>query len=197
MPKHAMTLPADLPVARNGRLFPHELVLVLFPGVGMFGLHRRAARCWNMMALACWNDLGRGDQLTCVSAADVYRTFDIQERVFFMRFWRLVTSTIKRIYQGITYWKKPGVAQVATPGTSNHGWGLAIDVGVWLATAGPKSKVQALANNRRVHAWMLANAPTFGFYDNVSSEPWHWEFCMGDVVPQRVLDMEAWLGIAA
>ena len=192
-----MTLPSDLPVARNGRLFPHELQLVLFPGVGMLGIHRNAARCWNMMALVCWNDLGRGDQITAVSAADAYRTFDIQERVFFIRFWRIMSTMIRRVYQGITYWKKPLVAQVATPGTSNHGWGLAIDIGVWPATANGKTKVQGLSGKRRVHAWMLANAADFGFFDNVASESWHWEWCLGDTIPQRVLDTEAFLGIAA
>jgi len=197
MAKRPMTLPSDLPASRNGRLFPHELVLVLFPGIGMLALHRNAARCWNMMALACWNDLGRGTQITASSAADVYRTFDIQERVFFIRFWRIMSTNIKRIYQGITYWKKPIVAQVATPGTSNHGWGLAVDVALWFANFGGKDRPVGITKDPRVVSWMLANAASFGFFNNVDSEIWHWEFCMGDVIPQRVIDMENFLAGAA
>jgi len=51
MSTRAMTLPSNLPADRNGKLYPHELVMVLFPAIGMLALHRNAARCWNAMAL--------------------------------------------------------------------------------------------------------------------------------------------------
>lgn len=56
----------------------------------------------------------------------------------------------------------------ATPGTSNHGWGLAIDI-----------------CNTTYHAqdkweWLNENAPRFGWaqpsWASRSYEPWHWEF---------------------
>jgi D-alanyl-D-alanine carboxypeptidase len=58
----------------------------------------------------------------------------------------------------------------ARPGTSNHGWGLAADLGV-----GGYASAD--------YAWMRANAPAFG-WDNpgwarpggTKAEPWHWEF---------------------
>jgi ribosomal protein L19E len=64
--------------------------------------------------------------------------------------------------------RKPGLA--ATPGTSDHGWGLALDVVV-----GGYGSTDYL--------WLRANAPRFG-WDNPpwarpggsKREPWHWEW---------------------
>jgi LAS superfamily LD-carboxypeptidase LdcB len=49
----------------------------------------------------------------------------------------------------------------AVPGTSNHGWGLAVDVDTDQAGA---------------QQWMQANGHRFGFVEAVRREPWHWEF---------------------
>lgn len=68
---------------------------------------------------------------------------------------------------------KPGLA--ASPGTSNHGWGLAID----LCTSENRSQ--------SVMSWLSENGPTFG-WDNPdwarrggsgAYEPWHWEYVPG------------------
>lgn len=68
---------------------------------------------------------------------------------------------------------KPGLA--ASPGTSNHGWGLAID----LCTSENRSTA--------VMSWLADNGPTFG-WDNPdwarrggsgAYEPWHWEYVPG------------------
>ena len=48
----------------------------------------------------------------------------------------------------------------AKPGTSDHGWGLSVD----LRLDGP-----ALA-------WMRANGASHGFVEDVPREPWHWTF---------------------
>lgn len=48
----------------------------------------------------------------------------------------------------------------AVPGTSNHGWGIAVDL-----------KLDAAAQ-----AWMRSNGARFGFVENVPREPWHWEY---------------------
>lgn len=68
---------------------------------------------------------------------------------------------------------KPGLA--ASPGTSNHGWGLAIDL--------------CTSENRAasVMTWLQDNGPIFG-WDNPqwaraggsgAFEPWHWEYVPG------------------
>ena len=51
----------------------------------------------------------------------------------------------------------------AQPGTSKHGWGVAIDADV----------------DARGLAWMRANASRYGFYETTPREPWHWEYRTG------------------
>src|SRR5699024_5407388 len=60
----------------------------------------------------------------------------------------------------------------ATPGTSNHGWALAVDLGSGINSFGSAQ-----------HRWMRANAPKFGWIhpgwarqSGSLPEPWHWEF---------------------
>lgn len=65
---------------------------------------------------------------------------------------------------------------------SNHGWGLAIDLGYDVG-----GKLTAMGG--ACFDWMCANAPKFGFYlqtDNRQSkefEAWHWQYCLGDNAP--------------
>lgn len=59
----------------------------------------------------------------------------------------------------------------ATPGTSNHGWGLAIDICPDTYQAWDKWN------------WLKENAPTYGWaqpgWASRSYEPWHWEYTAG------------------
>ena len=48
----------------------------------------------------------------------------------------------------------------ARPGTSDHGWGMAVDLDL----------------NAKAQAWMRANGPSFGFHEDTPREPWHWGF---------------------
>ena len=66
--------------------------------------------------------------------------------------------------------RKPSLA--ATPGTSQHGWGLAVDLGCGAERFGTP-----------MFQWLKANAPTFGFIHpqwaepgGSKPEPWHWEY---------------------
>lgn len=52
----------------------------------------------------------------------------------------------------------------ATPGTSNHGRGLAVDLGGGVNKYGTPQ-----------HEWLKNNAARFGFF-NIDREPWHWEY---------------------
>lgn len=68
------------------------------------------------------------------------------------------------------YRRKPGLA--AVPGTSEHGWGKAVDF-----CGGIESSGSAAYN------WMKANAGKFGWFhpdwaepSGSKPEPWHWEF---------------------
>jgi hypothetical protein len=68
------------------------------------------------------------------------------------------------------YRRKPRLA--ATPGTSNHGWGIAVDLCGGVERFGSDA-----------YQWMKANAPRFGWVHPAWAEPggsrpeaWHWEF---------------------
>lgn len=83
---------------------------------------------------------------------------------------------------------KPTLA--ATPGTSNHGWGLAVDLGGGVQTFGSAQ-----------HNWLRANANSFGWfhpswaqYDGSLPEPWHWEYAgavaSGNLDQNRTMTLE-------
>lgn len=68
------------------------------------------------------------------------------------------------------YQRKPGLA--AVPGTSNHGWGQAVDFCGGIQNSGSAA-----------YQWMKANAGRFGWRhpdwaepSGSKPEPWHWEF---------------------
>ena len=72
--------------------------------------------------------------------------------------------------QVAAYHRKPRLA--AVPGTSNHGWALAVDLGGGVNVAGSPQ-----------WTWMAANAGRFGFVQpdwarpgGEKPEPWHWEY---------------------
>ena len=65
---------------------------------------------------------------------------------------------------------KPNLA--ARPGTSNHGWGTALDL---------CGGIQSFDSEQ--HLWLLVNAPLYGWFHPAwaqrggsKPEPWHWEF---------------------
>ena len=69
----------------------------------------------------------------------------------------------------------PGVA--AVPGTSNHGWGIAVDLGCGVGVFGHAR-----------HVWFAVNGPKFGFTQpewaligSSRAEAWHWQFFGADL----------------
>jgi zinc D-Ala-D-Ala carboxypeptidase len=48
----------------------------------------------------------------------------------------------------------------AKPGTSDHGWGMAVDLDL----------------NSKAQAWMRANGVRYGFKEDTPREPWHWAY---------------------
>jgi hypothetical protein len=82
-----------------------------------------------------------------------------------------VTDSYRPLAQQVRlYAEKPTLA--ARPGTSNHGWGTALDLCGGIQSFGTLQ-----------HAWMLAHAPLYGWFHPAWAEPtgsrpepWHWEF---------------------
>lgn len=76
-------------------------------------------------------------------------------------------ATQVRLAQEKGLYSQGGLA--ATPGTSNHGLGLAVDLGSGANEFGTPQ-----------NDWLQANAGRFGF-KTIPREPWHWEFAAGSV----------------
>lgn len=116
----------------NGRIPDAALVPI---GVGSHKLAPGAAAAFNRMReAAAAADITFG-------VTDSYRTYDSQVNL----------AARKGLYS------QGGLA--AKPGTSNHGWGTAVD----------------LALSSQAQSWLNANAATYGF-KTIPREPWHWEF---------------------
>ncbi|MPY78716.1 MAG: D-alanyl-D-alanine carboxypeptidase [Actinophytocola sp.] len=116
-------------------------------GIGGHALRCDAAQSFVAMSRAYAAATGSG---LCVT--DSYRSFPAQVDL---------------------YRRKPSLA--AVPGTSNHGWGVAMDMCGGVESFGSAA-----------HRWMQANAPAFGWIHPYwarqgggREEPWHWEYVGG------------------
>ena len=70
-----------------------------------------------------------------------------------------------------------GSPRAATPGTSPHGWGLAIDLPDWEYPAMyPDGYAAEIQYGTPQEDWLIANAPTYGWVFNVKGEPWHMNY---------------------
>jgi len=129
-----MPVPADLAAYGNGQIPIDSLETI---GQGGHRLYAPAAESYKALVAAAKLD---GIDLT---VTDSYRTYDQQVDL----------AARKGIYAD------GGLA--AVPGTSNHGWGLAVDFNV---------------NSPAALEWLKNNGHSFGWVEAVKREPWHWEF---------------------
>ncbi|MBB2921757.1 D-alanyl-D-alanine carboxypeptidase family protein [Cellulomonas cellasea] len=126
-------VPADLAPYGNGRV----------PADALEPVGSTGHKLWAPAAGALEDVLAAAarDGVT-IGITDSYRSFDAQVDV----------AQRKGLYS------QGGLA--AKPGTSPHGWGLAVDL-----------KLDATAQ-----AWMRANGGRFGFVEDTPREPWHWVY---------------------
>ena len=117
----------------NGRIPPALLESI---GQGDHRLAHDAATAFKAMAADA-----RRDGVT-LTVSDSYRSLDEQAAM---------VESEGRYGDG-------GLA--AEPGTSAHGWGLAVDLDL----------------NGRATTWLRANAARYGFAEDVPREPWHWTY---------------------
>jgi len=105
--------------------------------------------------------------------ADAAAAFTTMSKAYAQRFGQpiCVTDSYRSYSQQVAlYAEKPNLA--ARPGTSNHGWGVAVDLCGGIQSFGT---VQ--------HTWLFTHAPLFGWFHPAWAEPtgsrpepWHWEF---------------------
>lgn len=175
LPVSKVRMPACLKGVENGKL-PANLLHKC--GVGNGTMVLPAARSMRALAYAARQ---AGFELTHVGA---YRPYDRQRDLFLQRYvpYELPGRPTK-IWDGVTYWQKPKTAMAAVPGTSNHGWGLAIDLA-------EKKNGKTVSLGGECLSWLLANASRYGICWEAQSEPWHVRLFTGDKIPQAVLDFE-------
>jgi peptidoglycan hydrolase-like protein with peptidoglycan-binding domain len=180
LPYIKLVVPTALKQFKNGQLPANVLAPVKTGG----RMYAPVAEQFNKMYDAA---LAAGFKLKNVGD---YRGFEDQLKMFMDRY----TTTdqgrspqVTRQYEGKTWYLKPGKAPSAAPDPtgvkgSNHGWGLAIDLGYDVG-----GKLTGMGG--ACFDWMCANAPKYGFYlqtDNRQSkefEAWHWQYCLGDKTP--------------
>jgi len=134
-------------MVRNGQFLDNMLTYLGWPEADHLRLVPDAAASLNRLAIAFKAHFGKPLYLS-----DAYRTLAEQKRL------KIVKGTF-----------------AARPGTSNHGWGLAIDMA---------SRINIDTSDE--HRWMEANGPYYGWINpwwavdrirtNGEYEPWHWEF---------------------
>ncbi|WP_250445608.1 M15 family metallopeptidase [Actinotalea sp. C106] len=129
----AKGIPLELKQFGNGKVPDHALSQISGSGHKLWS---PAARSYEAMHAAA-----RRDGVT-IGMTDSYRTYASQ------------VDLVQR--KGL--YSQGGLA--AVPGTSDHGWGIAVDL-----------KLDAKAQT-----WMRANAKDYGFVEDVPREPWHWAF---------------------
>lgn len=127
-----------------------------------------------------------GHVFKCGPGDPSYRSYERQEELFRQRFSETeICGRVVKCWQGKPWWLKRDVAQVAVPGTSNHGWGLAVDFGLELdGDLGAEDITPAAVS------WLSANAHTYGFSAELQSEPFHWRYWAGDNIPAAVIAFE-------
>lgn len=184
----AVVKPTDILTATNGQI-PREL-MVTVGGTTFLG-HRLFTRAWNAMTTGCAAATSVNLRMT-----GVYRSYEAQRNLFLNRYRDTGTNSLAaaRLHAGTrqlkfwskarggtdTYWMKVVGATAAVPGTSNHGWGLAVDIHTGDLTTG-------------VLGWLEAHAQSYGMSWEPgiqNSEPWHLRYFPGDAVPQAVLVYE-------
>ena len=133
-----ITLPTAIFGMKNGQLPPVALESI---GQGEHRLERGAAVAFRRMETAAALD---GVTLT---VSDSYRSLADQQQ----------TAANVGLY------REGGLA--AVPGTSNHGWGLSVDIDL----------------DARAQKWLRANADRFGFAEDVPREPWHYTYRPADL----------------
>lgn len=189
LPIMFVTRPVDIAKAKNGKLDPCVLSSVYFAGIGHRSIHRLAARAWNALASACAAETG----LVLSASGSPYRTYDAQVSLFEKRYVKAYnpltcTTQDQRVWNGVRYWKRRGVAAVAVPGTSNHGWALAVDTAWFKRELTPQ--IRSITSDAKGWKWLEANATKYGWSWELQSEPWHIRYVAGDVLPQAVIDFE-------
>jgi LAS superfamily LD-carboxypeptidase LdcB len=174
--------PTDLKGQTNGKVSAAVLRTIESP---QGQLEKHAATAWN-----CLRTDAFFNRLVC-NQVGAYRTYAVQLAMFKDRYSTTDggrVPQVTRIWEGTKYYLKPGKSPCATPGNSDHGWGLAIDV----ANCGINSPI---CNWLLGDGFATSKALEYGFTWAVSDplnpnfEAWHLQYVTGDTWTPAVTRM--------
>ena len=195
LPIAPLIRPSSLNGVENGKLPSSLLAEIGVPGALM---ERTAARAFRAMLA----EMAKGGFVA--RQVGHYRTFQQQLNLFLSRYQEASLSTFNSTagahrkqwndaprhgYSSI-YWVKKLVngkypATAATPGNSNHGWGLALDLAEEYDADSTPDSIRS-----QWVTWLVNNAARYGISAELQSEPWHWRYVAGDNIPAAVLEFE-------
>lgn len=197
LPIVKVALPLALIGQPNGKLAPSLLEPV---GVGTARCERTAARSFRAMFCHA-RALGHDPR-----NVGGYRTFLQQVDLFESRYvsvdkatWDATPASRRKVWPDAKSFGHDSVyfvkrklpngqypATAATPGTSNHGLGLALDIGEELdGDPAPENISPSFV------AFLVTTGAAYGLSAESQSEPWHWRYFSGDRIPERTLMFEA------
>jgi len=106
--------------------------------------------------------IGRGDHRLAAPAAAAFTQLEAAARRDGISFG--VTDSYRSYDAQVDVARRKGLYSqgglAAQPGTSSHGWGLAVDLDL----------------DAGAQAWMRANGARFSFVEDTPREPWHWAY---------------------
>ncbi|MBD3878999.1 MAG: D-alanyl-D-alanine carboxypeptidase family protein [Quinella sp. 1Q5] len=169
-------LPEGVTSEMNGRMPLNKLKKIHCGGY----LYIDAARAWLAMVRAAAQD---NVFLSLNKPFNAYRNINRQLRVFNARYVpvdqdNLVVGAIRVEFEDKLWQLKANENYAVVPGTSSHGYGLAVDI----------------QNNKNpvVKNWLSQNVEQFGFVQEYDFEPWHFTYVKArEGIPARVLEIES------
>lgn len=189
LPIAPMKHPSTLHGKENGKL-PDNLLVPI--GVGNARMEKTAARSFIAMFDEARKTLG-----VQIKQVGEYRSYQQQLNLFVSRYVPVEKVTFdqtprdrKKMWNDATrngynsvYWVKKRInggypATAASPGNSNHGWGLALDVAEEYDTDSAPDPIRD-----QFVRWLINNAGRYGISAELQSEPWHWRYVAGDDIP--------------
>ncbi len=195
LPIAPLVMPSTLRGQQNGML-PASILTQI--GVGSARMEITAARSFKAMFAEA-----RKQGFDIRHVGD-YRSFQAQLNLFLSRY-----EPVSVAVYGVTlpanrkrwdaakqhgydsvYWRKKKIngkypATAASPGASNHGWGLALDIAEEYDSDPQADPIRQVFVN-----WLISNAHRYGISAELQSEPWHWRYVAGDNIPLATLHFE-------
>jgi len=137
-------------------------------------------------------DASYGGGILHIEAAKMYNKLIAQAKKEGIR-WR-VSSTYRDLAGQVACFKKYGSGSAAKPGSSPHGWGLALDFGEIAGMQQARARALGVGRadasaarytreNSKIYQWLARNGPKYGWYNpyrladgSRMEEAWHWEY---------------------